>query len=71
EIIRLKSHIEKIADLIEQEKPTGKSFNFVLQEMHREITTIGSKYNSSKLFKEILTIKEEIEKCREMIQNVE
>ncbi|MEA1972816.1 MAG: DUF1732 domain-containing protein, partial [Candidatus Cloacimonadota bacterium] len=60
EIIRLKSHIEKIADLIEQEKPTGKSFNFVLQEMHREITTIGSKYNSSKLFKEILTIKEEI-----------
>ena len=71
EIIRLESHIEKVKELIEQEGSIGKTFNFVLQEMHRETNTIGSKYNSSKLFKEILIIKEEIEKCREMIQNVE
>lgn len=71
EIIRLQSHIEKINELTKKTNPIGKSFNFVLQEMHREINTIGNKFNSSKLFKDILTIKEEIEKCREMIQNVE
>ncbi len=72
EIIRLKSHIEKFEKLLDvNNMPLGKKFNFILQEMHREINTIGSKYNSNIVFDDILFIKEEIEKCREIIQNVE
>lgn len=72
EIIRLKSHIEKFESLLNvNNQALGKKFNFILQEMHREINTIGSKYNSNLVFDHILFIKEEIEKCREIIQNVE
>ncbi len=72
EIIRLRSHIEKFESLLNvNNQALGKKFNFILQEMHREINTIGSKYNSNLVFDHILFIKEEIEKCREIIQNVE
>ena len=72
EIVRLKSHIDKFFNLLDTNNvPLGKKFNFILQEMHREINTIGSKYNSNIIFDHILFIKEEIEKCREIIQNVE
>jgi uncharacterized protein (TIGR00255 family) len=72
EIVRLKSHIEKFKNLLDKNDiPLGKKFNFILQEMHREINTIGSKYNTNLIFDKILFIKEEIEKCREIIQNVE
>ncbi len=72
EIIRLRSHIEKFDSLLNvNNQALGKKFNFILQEMHREINTIGSKYNSNLVFDHILFIKEEIEKCREIIQNVE
>jgi uncharacterized protein (TIGR00255 family) len=68
ELIRLKDHLNKLSESIEQ-KNTGKKCNFILQEMHREINTIGSKYND--FFNEVLIIKEEIEKCREIVQNVQ
>ncbi len=72
EIIRLKDHIEKFNEkLKDQDLETGKTLNFILQEMQREINTIGSKFNTVKAFKEILSTKEEIEKCREIVQNVE
>ncbi|HHE38985.1 MAG TPA: DUF1732 domain-containing protein [Candidatus Cloacimonetes bacterium] len=72
EIIRIEDHIDKFLNILnEKENEIGKTLNFILQEMHREINTIGSKYNSKTIFSEILTIKEEIEKCREIVQNVE
>ncbi len=72
EIIRLKDHIEKFNEKLKgQDLETGKTLNFILQEMQREINTIGSKFNTVKAFKEILSTKEEIEKCREIVQNVE
>ena len=72
EIIRTKDHIDKFLNILKEKKnEIGKTLNFILQEMHREINTIGSKYNSKTIFSEILTIKEEIEKCRELVQNVE
>jgi len=72
EIIRIKDHIDKFHNILKEKKDEiGKTLNFILQEMHREINTIGSKYNSKKIFSEILIIKEEIEKCRELVQNVE
>jgi len=70
ELIRLKNHIDKFSVLLEEKTELGKKLNFILQEMHREINTIGSKFNSTKVFDDIIFIKEEIEKCREIIQNV-
>ena len=70
EIVRLKNHIEKFSALLEEKTELGKKLNFILQEMHREINTIGSKFNSTKVFDDTILIKEEIEKCREIIQNV-
>lgn len=71
EIVRLKNHIEKFIKLTNHQAESGKSMNFILQEMHREINTIGSKFNTSEVISDILLVKEEIEKCREIVQNVE
>ncbi len=72
EIVRLKDHIEKFRDkLFVENAELGKSLNFILQEMHREANTMSVKFNNSRVFPQLLTIKEEIEKCREMVQNVE
>ena len=72
EIVRLKDHIEKFREkLYVENAEIGKSMNFILLEMQREANTISAKFNSSKVFSQILTIKEEIEKCRELVQNVE
>jgi uncharacterized protein (TIGR00255 family) len=70
EIIRLEHHIKKFSEAILAAEDIGKTLNFLLQEMHREINTIGSKYSHNSIFEEIILIKEEIEKCREMVQNV-
>ena len=70
EIVRLNNHIDKFSALLEEKTDLGKKLNFILQEMHREINTIGSKFNSTKVFDDTILIKEEIEKCREIIQNV-
>ena len=71
EIVRLRDHIAKFRDKVFEKGQVGKSLNFILQEMQREANTIGSKFNAVKVFSEILAIKEEVEKCREMVQNVE
>ncbi|PID27687.1 MAG: YicC family protein [Candidatus Cloacimonadota bacterium] len=72
EIVRFRNHINKFREKLYLEgEETGKSLNFILQEMHREVNTVGSKFNFSEVFSDVLRIKEEIEKCREMVQNVE
>ena len=72
EIVRIKHHLDKFGEKINQKNTEiGKSITFILQEMQREINTIGSKFNSTSVFDEIISIKEEIEKCREIVQNVE
>ncbi len=72
EIVRIKHHLDKLEEKINQKNTEiGKSITFILQEMQREINTIGSKFNSTNVFNEIISIKEEIEKCREIVQNVE
>lgn len=71
EISRLKSHLQRFSQTIQLEsKEVGKTLNFILQEMHREANTLGSKFALIQTFDDILIIKEEIEKCREMSQNV-
>ncbi|MBD3401265.1 DUF1732 domain-containing protein, partial [candidate division GN15 bacterium] len=56
---------------LSQKEPAGKRLNFLLQEMNREVNTIGSKCADASLSSTVITLKEEIEKLREQVQNVE
>lgn len=73
ELIRINCHLQSLDRLFKNSnnEPCGKSINFVLQELQREANTISAKYNTTITFESILKVKEEIEKCREQIQNVE
>lgn len=72
EVLRLEDHVLKCKNLLNEDKnSSGKTFNFVIQEMHREANTLGSKFSNQTTFEHILVIKEEIDKCKEMILNVQ
>ncbi len=71
EIVRLKSHIKQFRDIIAKEEEVGKRLNFLLQEMNREVNTINSKSISTEISYNGLVIKEELEKIREQVQNIE
>ena len=70
EVVRLKSHFLQFEKIVRGSKPAGKSLNFLLQEISREINTIGSKSFSDKVVKHVIGMKEESEKIREQIQNI-
>jgi len=70
ELSRLYAHINTFNSTLQGEGDIGKTLNFIIQEMQREANTLGSKFSTAQSFPWILAIKEEIEKCREMIQNV-
>lgn len=71
EISRLRSHLKTFAECLQSRKgDIGKTLNFIMQEMQREANTLGSKFSTTLTFQDILIIKEEIEKCREIVQNV-
>lgn len=71
EMVRLRAHIEQARACLDADVPTGKRLNFLIQEMHREANTTGSKNVDVELGKTVVTLKEEIEKLREQVQNVE
>ena len=71
ELTRLRSHISKFLTLIKKESPIGKKLDFLIQEMNREINTIGSKANCLEITNRVIEIKTEIENIREQIQNIE
>ena len=71
EITRAKSHLQALKDSIVSNKETGRRLDFILQELQREVNTLGSKANSSKISRLVIDIKSEIEKIREQAQNVE
>ena len=71
EIVRLNSHIIQFQKTLTAEEPVGRKLDFILQEMNREANTIASKSTNLNITKSILEIKNEIEKIREQIQNVE
>jgi uncharacterized protein (TIGR00255 family) len=71
EIVRLNSHIVQLRDTLELAEPIGRKLDFIIQEMNRETNTIGSKANDLELTNIVLNIKNEIEKIREQVQNVE
>ena len=71
EVVRLKAHVAQARQCFESDAPVGKRLNFLVQEMHREANTIGSKTADLGVSESVLFLKEEIEKVREQIQNVE
>lgn len=71
ECTRLLSHIDQFRDALKLREPVGKRLNFILQEMNREANTIGSKCSDFGITTLAITLKEEIEKLRELVQNVE
>lgn len=71
ETVRLRSHFDQLNIYLNEDKPVGRSIDFLIQEMNREANTIGSKVKDAKLAQMVVRIKNEIEKIREQIQNIE
>ena len=71
ECTRLHAHITKFNDDFEVNGPVGKRMGFLLQEMNREANTIGSKANDTEISHLSVALKENVEKIREQIQNIE
>ncbi|KXB97452.1 MAG: hypothetical protein AA908_06225 [Chlorobi bacterium NICIL-2] len=71
EIVRLRSHIKFFLEALKSTEPVGRQLNFLLQEMHREINTIGSKANDAEISQLVVSVKEELERIREQVQNIE
>ncbi|MCX7842688.1 MAG: YicC family protein [Clostridia bacterium] len=71
ELVRLGSHIGQLRDTLDSKQPVGRKLDFLLQEMNREINTIGSKANDLEITRHVIDVKSELEKIREQIQNIE
>ncbi|MGE5629347.1 MAG: YicC/YloC family endoribonuclease [Solirubrobacterales bacterium] len=71
EIVRLKSHLVQLSETMDINEPVGRKLDFIVQEMNRETNTIASKATNLDIINVVLNIKNEIEKVREQIQNIE
>ena len=71
EIVRLKSHLTQLEEILENEGSIGRKLDFLVQEMNREANTIGAKANDLIITNLVVDIKSEIEKIREQVQNIE
>ena len=71
ETVRLGSHFEEFYNIINSGEPAGRKLDFLIQEINREVNTIGSKAQDIEIAKTVVTLKGEIEKLREQIQNIE
>ena len=70
ELVRIRSHIDQFKALLELEEPTGKRLSFLLQELSREINTVGSKSGTGAIINIVVDFKNQLEKIREQAQNV-
>jgi uncharacterized protein (TIGR00255 family) len=71
EITRINSHIQQFKQTLELDEPIGRKLNFITQELLREVNTIGSKSVNSLISEYTITLKSEIEKIKEQVQNME
>jgi len=71
EIVRIFSHIEQFLSIVDSDKPAGRKLNFLLQELNREINTIGAKTAKALVSHLVVDVKTELEKIREQVQNIE
>jgi uncharacterized protein (TIGR00255 family) len=71
ELVRLRSHLDQALALIAEDAPVGRRLDFLVQELGREINTIGSKSQAAEIARRVVEAKAELEKIREQVQNVE
>ncbi|MDP4082978.1 MAG: YicC/YloC family endoribonuclease [Bacillota bacterium] len=71
EMTRLCSHVQQFLQTLEDQEPIGRKLDFLVQEMNREVNTIGSKANDSNIAKMVVEMKSLLEKLKEQIQNIE
>ncbi len=71
EIVRFESHIKQFGQMLQSDEPIGRKMDFLLQEMHREINTIGSKSSDLVISGAVIEVKTELAKLREQAQNIE
>lgn len=71
ETVRLGSHYDEFFSILDSNEPAGRKLDFLIQEINREVNTIGSKASDIEIAKLVVTLKGEIEKLREQIQNIE
>ena len=71
ELVRMESHLEQFSALIEEDKTVGRKMDFLIQEMMREVNTLGAKSSDGEIAKWVIEIKSELSKLREQVQNIE
>ncbi len=71
EVTRFNSHLSQFRELLQGDEPVGRQLDFLVQELNREANTMGSKSNDSTLTRHVVTLKAELEKIREQVQNIE
>ncbi len=71
ELARFKSHLVQFRALFNDKEPVGRKMDFLLQELNREVNTMGSKSNDAELTMSVVALKSEFEKVREQVQNIE
>jgi uncharacterized protein (TIGR00255 family) len=71
EIVRLRAHLEHLRALLDSDLPVGRKLDFVIQEIGREINTLGSKSQDASVANQVIEAKSELEKIREQAQNIE
>jgi uncharacterized protein (TIGR00255 family) len=71
ELTRLESHFKQFADCTASKEPVGRTLDFLAQEINREVNTIGSKAGDAEIARAVVTLKAELERFREQVQNVE
>ncbi len=71
EIVRIKSHLVQLSELLESNEPIGRKTDFIIQEINREVNTIGSKNNNLEINPLVILAKSELEKIREQARNIE
>jgi|APLak6261679142_1056127.scaffolds.fasta_scaffold00013_2 uncharacterized protein (TIGR00255 family) len=71
EMTRLDSHLVQFHELLKSKEPSGRKMDFLVQEMHREVNTTGSKSQHAEISSRVMQLKAELERIREQVQNVE
>ena len=71
ETVRLRSHLSQLREMLQSDIPVGRKLDFLIQEINREVNTIGSKCTDLAIARDVVELKAEIEKIREQVQNIE
>ena len=71
ELVRFNSHLKQFDDMLAMADPVGRKLDFLMQELNREVNTIGSKANDAKIAASVVELKAELERIREQVQNIE